>query len=400
MSELRVPENIVICIDTSRSMFRTDYTPNRLSCCIKAIKRLITERFRLDTSSAFAIIKFSDVAEKIIDFTNSSFINSLFSALDSVKLGGKSALGEGLALSIKTLIAELRKIAAKNPKVLLISDGNYTKNTAIDPTKMARLAEGLNIKIDTFRIGDGSQVSILKKISDISGGRYYFNNDVGTLLQSAHEFAESNIKNYGVKEIDIENPVFLRKIAANLLRVQDLTKDQEQRIKQLRGEADFKKCSICFSDKNPYTKGSFYITGRYCPNCQTPFHIHCLSAWADSQQNSKLKKSGTARCPHCFYLLKIPSEVSQIQKLRILSKGTKEVNFQKPQTFSAKVMNINELREEDLYLSCPICQYIFEKGQKVVKCGNPECGQLYHEDCFGRLIDSQCKKCGVKLNLH
>lgn len=400
MSEQRVPENIVICIDTSRSMFRTDYTPNRLICCKKAVKKLITDRFNFDTSSAFAIIKFSDIAEKIIDFTTSNFKNSLFSALDSIKLGGNSAMGEGLALSIKTVIAELRKIAAKNPKILLISDGNYTKNTAIDPLRMARLAEGLNIKIDTFRIGDVSQVNILKKISDLTGGRYYFNNDVGTLLQSAHEFAEANIKNYGVKEIDIENPAFLRKIAANLLRVQDLTKDQEQRIKQLRGEADFKKCSICFSDKNPYTKGSFYVTGRYCPNCQTPFHIHCLAAWADSQHSSKLKKSGTARCPHCFYLLKIPTEVSQIQKLRILSKGKKEVSFQKPQTFSAKSMNIDTLREDDLYLSCPICQFIFEKGQKVVKCGNPECGQLYHKDCFVKLLDSQCKKCGVKLDLH
>ena len=400
MSEQRVPENIVICIDTSRSMFRTDYTPNRLICCIKAVKKLISDRFNLDTSSAFAIIKFSDIAEKIMDFTTSNFINSLFSALDSIKLGGNSAMGEGIALSIKTVIAELRKIAAKSPKILLISDGNYTKKTAIDPLRMARLAEGLNIKIDTFRIGDVSQVNILKKISDLTGGRYYFNNDAGTLLQSAHEFAEANIKNYGVKEIDIENPAFLRKIAANLLRVQDLTKDQEQRIKQLRGEADFKKCTICFSDKNPYTKGSFYVTGRYCPNCQTPFHIHCLAAWADSQHSSKLKKSGTARCPHCFFLLKIPTEVSQIQKLRILSKGKKEVSFQKPQTFSAKSMNIDELREDDLYSSCPICQFIFEKGQKVVKCGNPECGQLYHEDCFVKLLDSQCKKCGVKLDLY
>jgi len=63
-------------------------------------------------------------------------------------------------------------------------------------------------------------------------------------------------------------------------------------------------------------------------------------------------------------------------------------------------MNIDELREDDLYLSCPICQFIFEKGQKVVKCGNPECGQLYHEDCFVKLQDSQCKKCGVKLDLN
>ncbi|MFX1409569.1 MAG: VWA domain-containing protein [Promethearchaeota archaeon] len=400
MSELRVPENVVICIDTSRSMFRTDFAPNRLICCIKAVKKLITDRFNSDNSSAFAIIKFSDTAKKVVDFTSSTFMNSLYSALDSLKPEGCSAMGEGLALSIKTVIIELRKIEAKSPKILLVSDGNYTKDTSVDPLKMARLAEGLNIKIDTFRVGNVGQGNILKKVSDITGGKHYFNSDGETLLYSAHNFAEANIKTYGKKEVNIENPAFLRKIAATLLRVQDLTKDQEQRIKQLRGEADFKKCSICFSDKNPYTKGSFYVTGRYCPNCQTPFHIHCLSAWADSQHSTKLKKSGTARCPHCFYLLKIPTEVTQIQKLRVLTKGQKEVSFQKPQTFSAKLINSDELRDDALYSSCPVCQFIFEKGQKVVKCGNPECGQLYHKDCFQKLLNSQCKQCGVKLDLH
>ena len=36
----RHPENIVICIDTSRSMYRTDYKPNRLKSSIDAVKKL------------------------------------------------------------------------------------------------------------------------------------------------------------------------------------------------------------------------------------------------------------------------------------------------------------------------------------------------------------------------
>ena len=138
MSERR-PENIVICIDTSRSMFRTDYKPNRLICSMNAVKKLIKERLNLDSSSAFSIIKFSDNAEKLIDFTN--FETELYEPLGSLSLGGKSALGDGLALSIKIVIEELRKIMAKAPRILVISDGNYTQS-AIDPVKMARLAEG------------------------------------------------------------------------------------------------------------------------------------------------------------------------------------------------------------------------------------------------------------------
>lgn len=265
MTEQRIPENIVICLDTSRSMYRTDFPPYRLRSCTDAIKTLIANRFGSDSLSTFAIIKFSDKAETIIGFTSSTYISNLNRALDSLTCGGYSALGDGLGLAIKTVIAELRKIGAKPPRILLISDGKIMK-TAVDPLKMARLAQGLSIKIDTFLVGQIGQVNTLKKLSDITKGRYFYNSDPESLIRSANEIAEDNYKRYGSnQEVISENPAFLRKIAADLLRVQDLTRDQEQRAKQIRGEVDYKKCSICFSDKNPYTKGSFYVTGRYCP---------------------------------------------------------------------------------------------------------------------------------------
>jgi uncharacterized protein YegL len=382
-------------------MFKKDLSPNRLSCCISAINKLIKERFNLDSLSAFAIIKYSSKAKKIINFTTSSFENKLIETLNSLKCEGYSAMGDALALSIKTLIAELRKVGAKTPRIVLISDGNYMKS-AVDPIKMARLAEGLNIRIDTFGVGNTRKDNILKKISDITGGRHFYNNDLESLLHSAEELAEDNYKTFGsVKETPVENPAFLRKIAAPLLRVQDLTKDQEQRAKQIRGEVDFKKCSICFSDQNPYTKGSFYVTGRYCPNCTTPFHIHCLAAWADSQKNHQIRRSGTARCPHCFYLLKIPIEITQIQKLRILTKGTKEEPVQKPEIIPAKyIQDVSILGEDALFKACPVCQLIFEKGQSAIQCGNLECNVLYHEECFKKLKEGHCKNCDVRLHLY
>jgi len=104
-------------------MYRADYTPNRLECSIDALKKLISERFAQDTSSAFAIINFSSKPKKIIDFTNAK--DKLFEALDDLVISGKSALGEALGLSIKLIISELRKIAAKIPRILVISDGKY-----------------------------------------------------------------------------------------------------------------------------------------------------------------------------------------------------------------------------------------------------------------------------------
>jgi len=395
----RVPENIVVCIDTSRSMYRTDYQPNRMKCSLDAIKKLISERIAEDSSSAFALVAFSDKPKKIIDFTNIK--SQLFDAIDSLNISGKSSMGEALGLSIKLIISELRKIAAKIPRILVISDGNYTK-TSIDPLKMSRLAQGLNIKIDSFRLGELSTLNDLKKMSDITGGNYYYNNDAQTLLQSAHDLAHSNVKTYGGGDSSlIENPAFLRKIAADLLRVQDLTKDQEQRLKQIRGLGDYKKCSICFSDTNPYTKSSFYISGRYCPNCKTPYHIHCLNSWAEAQKDRKMRMSGSVRCPHCFYLLKIPTEVSQAQKLTSMIKPRikQKPAPKEPEVSHAEKVNFKDLDSDEHFKACLVCNYIFEEGQEILRCDN--CKTLYHEKkCFPLLKNSQCKNCGVKLHLY
>ncbi|MBD3196165.1 MAG: VWA domain-containing protein [Candidatus Lokiarchaeota archaeon] len=396
---IRIPENIVLCIDASRSMYRSDYTPSRLSCSIKAFKTLVEERLSEDPATTFAIVKYSDSYKKVLDF--SSLKDELFDALDNLKYQGASPLGEALAYSIKLLIEELRKMAAKPPRIVLISDGNYTTSAA-DPVKMARLAKGLNIKIDTFRLGEVSHLNILKRLSDLSGGRYYYNNDLDSLIESAKNLAKDNLKPSGSSsKPPTENPAFLRKIAANLLRVQDLTKDQESRIKQIRGVADYKKCSICFSDQDPETKASFFLTGRFCPNCNSPFHVHCLAGWASSQDDPKLQRSGTVRCPHCFYLLKIPTEVTQVKRLKAY-KGTQmniEVDKTKSKTFFAQKLNTSYLGDEAFYNSCPVCNMIFEEDEDIIKCGNKDCGVLYHEECFKELDDSHCKNCGKKLKL-
>lgn len=394
----KIPENVVICIDTSRSMHRTDYRPDRLRSTISALKRLVELRLESDPRSYFAIVAFLDKPTRILDYTNT--VSTIHSALDLLVIGGKSPMGDALGLSIKVAIGELRKIGAKVPKILLVSDGNYTPSQS-DLIKMAKLAKGLNIRIDTFRLKDSGTVDVLKNISQISGGRSYYVNSIDSLMEAAQSFASENIKDYSRNsKLQTQNASFLKKIAADPLRVQDLTEDQEQRIKQLRGEADYKKCSICFSETDPNSKGSFFLTGRYCPNCQTPFHIHCLAGWAASQSEYDANKSETCRCPHCFYLLRIPSEVAQMRKLHSLSiLSQRKEDPKRPDTYNSEIVNISKLGEEALYKSCFVCNLIFDPGQYVIECGNPECGALYHKECFPKLINNQCKKCGVKINL-
>ena len=379
-------------------MYRTDYQPSRLKSSIEAIKILINERFLEDTSSYFALVTFSGKPKLVIEFTNIK--DNLFKTLDTLPIGGSSAMGDALGFSIKLQISELRKIAAKTPRILIITDGNYSKSS-VEPLKMARLAQGLNIKINSFQLGETSPMNILKRISDLTGGVYYYTNDAESLNKAARDIAISNIKTYGdTSRTIIDNPAYLRKIAADLLRVQDLTKGQEQRLLQMRGLADYKKCSICFSDTNPFTKSSFYVSGRYCPNCQTPFHIHCLNSWAESQKDTKMRSAGTVRCPHCFYLLKIPTEVTQAQKLTSLVKPhiREQSSTKTPKIVELEKLKFKDLDNDGIFSSCPICNFIFEEGQSIVRCSN--CQTLYHKHCIQELNQKQCKNCGVNLDIN
>ncbi|KKL88007.1 hypothetical protein LCGC14_1929050, partial [marine sediment metagenome] len=64
------------------------------------------------------------------------------------------------------------------------------------------------------------------------------------------------------------------------------------------------------------------------------------------------------------------------------------------------IENVAHLGEEMLFNACPVCHLIFEEGQKAILCGNLECNALYHEECFKKLKNDQCKKCDVKLHLY
>jgi len=68
-----------------------------------------------------------------------------------------------------------------------------------------------------------------------------------------------------------------------------------------------------------------------------------------------------------------------------------------PEISHAEKINFKDLDSDELFNSCPVCNFIFEEGQEILKCDN--CKTLYHETCFKDLRNKQCKNCGVKLHL-
>jgi len=119
-----------------------------------------------------------------------------------------------------------------------------------------------------------------------------------------------------------------------------------------------------------------------------------------TEQDTKRTSSEIFRCPHCFYLLKIPGEVSKARMLHKQMKSTE--SSAAPRSDGERVVPTKKAMAKDLgdaamYSACPICHNIFEEDDQVVACGNEDCNAIYHANCFAKLEGTHCRKCGLKL---
>ena len=133
------------------------------------------------------------------------------------------------------------------------------------------------------------------------------------------------------------------------------------------------------------------------PKLWYAIHMTCASMWAKS--NNKESDGTVLRCPHCFYLLKVPAAVQTATKLHQEVKNeakTAASSNQTQQVFMPKRVVASSLGDAAMYSACPVCSGIFDENETVVACGNSHCNAIYHESCFNQIANSTCKVCGAK----
>ncbi|MHA1475466.1 MAG: VWA domain-containing protein [Promethearchaeota archaeon] len=395
-----ISESVIIILDASRSMYRSDYSPNRLEACKQGILNFINSRVENEASmggtTAFSLIVIKNNPKMIFDLFDGAKFNEFLKVLNEIKCGGINTLGEGIGIAIKILIEDIRTNGARVPRVLLFSDGKY-KTHQIDPMKMSKLAQQLNIHIDAIRVGDVEHFNIMKRLSENTEGKYYYSNNVQGILSATTDLAQSNFEapgsSYQKGKIEISNAV-LKKIAKPLLTEAEMntgSNDQQEVLARLRGTKQYDKCSICFQSNDPISKTGFRISGRFCPNCAMPMHMSCASMWAKSQDKTG---DGTVfRCVHCLYLLKLPASIQTAVRMHseVKKRGTRTKEIQ---TFKVTPIHVKKLGDVGLYSACPVCNGIFEEDETVIKCSNPSCKAIYHLNHFDQLPDHKCKLCG------
>ncbi len=180
--------DIVICIDVSRSMLAEDIKPNRL----EVAKERIREFARLRTTDRLSIIIFSEKVFTLLPLTTDpSLVDKVLSEISIGYLGSGTNIGDGLALSVARAVNS----ETKNKVIILLTDGVANVGT-LTPLQAAEEAKKYGIKVYTIGLGTDEDAKIpvgtgifgtqyqlipggsidykvLKEISDMTGGKFY-----------------------------------------------------------------------------------------------------------------------------------------------------------------------------------------------------------------------------------
>lgn len=180
--------DVVLCIDVSRSMLADDIKPNRL----EVAKERIREFARLRPTDRIAIVIFSEKVFTLLPLTTDpALVDQVLAEISIGYLGSGTNIGDGLALSVARAVNS----ETKNKVIVLLTDGVANVGT-LTPLQAAEEAKKFGIKVYTIGLGTDDDAKIpvgngafgpqyqlipggsidyktLKEISDLTGAKFY-----------------------------------------------------------------------------------------------------------------------------------------------------------------------------------------------------------------------------------
>ncbi|MHA1412955.1 MAG: VWA domain-containing protein [Promethearchaeota archaeon] len=384
-------EDVVLLVDNSRSMVRSDFKPRRLSIALNIIRKFVKSKFEKNPMDRISLIAFNESAAKICDF--SSDPGYILNSLRKIKISGKGLLSEGLAFSIQAIIEEMRKISGKIYSIVIITDCKYVNDLQV-LNKFVEIAKGLGIYINAclLLLDDIPSTEFLIKLSKATNGFHEHVNKPKPSFDFMNQLIEKKEISTTVDFFSPNNqsftPPLIKDIALPLRRPTLL----EIRLMMSKYDDDSTKCQICHSNKSPITGGDFYSEGRFCPSCDRPIHISCASQWAKKSEIGK----NIFRCPFCFFLLKLPESSLLYSEMNDnLMKEKHGSLIEKEITTRMILVSPEEVQKIDS--SCNYCHGILLDDINVYKCEN--CGECYHEPCLEKIYQEfqACRNCGAKI---
>jgi Ca-activated chloride channel homolog len=204
--------DIILCIDVSRSMLAEDIKPNRL----EVAKDRIREFAKMRPTDRISVVIFSEKVFTLLPLTTDpALVDQVLSEISIGYLGSGTNIGDGLALSVARAVNS----ETKNKVIVLLTDGVANVGT-MTPMQAAEEAKKYGIKVYTIGLGTDEEARIpvgngvfgtqyqlipggsidyktLKEMSDLTGGKFYpakSNNALKDILDDIQRLEKTEIK--------------------------------------------------------------------------------------------------------------------------------------------------------------------------------------------------------------
>jgi len=163
----RTGGTIVLVIDASRSMERSDISPSRLAAAQNASQVLVDQ---LPEAFRVGVVTFNGAAQTLTAPTTDREAIGL--ALGSIETKLKTYIGDGIMGGLANVPE-----GGKSVQFVLLSDGNDT-GSEVPPEAAAEQASEMSIKINTVQMGTTldsapADVAELQRIAETTGGRFF-----------------------------------------------------------------------------------------------------------------------------------------------------------------------------------------------------------------------------------
>lgn len=223
--------DIVMALDISGSMKAEDFKPNRLEAAKKVAKKFIQQR----PNDRLGLVVFAGESFTQCPLTTDhSVILNLFNDVESGMLQDGTAIGMGLATSVK----RLKESEAISKVVILLTDGDNNSGS-IAPATAAEIAKEFGVRVYTIGVGTRGTApmpftdpfgrtryqdmevkineELLTRIADMTDGKYFRATDNESLEQVYQEIDELEKSKIDVTEYRKRKEEFLPFAIAALL---------------------------------------------------------------------------------------------------------------------------------------------------------------------------------------
>ena len=174
---------VILVIDASESMKKTDVAPNRLAAAEAAARAFLTQ---LPTGFRVGLVTFAQQPDVVLTPTINR--GQVDAATGTLTTASGTSIGDGLSSALDVLQADWQRNGNGPAAVVLLTDGLDT-GSRVPPLQAASRATSIGVPVFTVAVGavaagsGGANIGLLTQMANTTGGKTFSAATAGELSQ-------------------------------------------------------------------------------------------------------------------------------------------------------------------------------------------------------------------------